>query len=221
MEIGPEPRRPCDFPGQPAHQNGPRSRPMGMGRAFSCPFLGNSSAPRGAAGARSALKSPGGGRRPPPGDFRLAGSQGPSAPGSRQTPPPPFGRTGVPQGRKPSPPHPGRISRPAESVFQEGPQPETQPFAHVPGPLASNLWGGSAAPPGSGCPAWDGAGGAAAFGGPGAEGPLACQTKRAGPGARSFRALRALPPPPRRHPRQGSSRFPPAEAGAKAAGFRQ
>ena len=221
MEIGPEPRRPCDFPGQPAHQNGPRSRPMGMGRAFSCPFLGNSSAPRGAAGAQSALKSPGGGRRPPPGDFRLAGSQGPSAPGSRQTPPPPLGRAGVPQGRKPSPPHPGRISRPAESVFQEEPQPETQPFAHVPGPLASNLWEGSAAPPGSGCPAWDGAGGAAAFGGPGAEGPRACQTKRAGPGARSFRALRALPPPPRRHPRQGSSRFPPAEAGAKAAGFRQ
>ena len=73
MEIGPEPRRPCDFPGQPAHQNGPRSRPMGMGRAFSCPFLGNSSAPRGAAGARSALKSPGGGFRPPPGDFRLPG----------------------------------------------------------------------------------------------------------------------------------------------------
>ena len=34
-------------------------------------------------------ESPGGGRRPPPGDFRLAGSQGPSAPGSRQTPPPP------------------------------------------------------------------------------------------------------------------------------------
>ena len=182
MEIGPEPRRPCDFPGQPAHQNGPRSRPMGMGRAFSCPFLGNSSAPRGAAGARSALKSPGGGFRPPPGDFRLAGSQGPSAPGSRQTPPPPFGRTGVPQGRKPSPPHPGRISQPAESVFQEGPQPETQPFAHVPGPLASNLWEGSAAPPGSGCPAWDGAGGAAAFGGPGAEGPGPAKQKERAPG---------------------------------------
>ena len=121
MEIGPEPRRPCDFPGQPAHQNGPRSRPMGMGRAFSCPFLGNSSAPRGAAGARSALKSPGGGRRPPPGDFRLAGSQGPSAPGSRQTPPPPLGRAGVPHGREPRLPPPGRISQPAESVFQEGP----------------------------------------------------------------------------------------------------
>ena len=109
---------------------------------------------------------------PRPGIF-VCQARGPLALG-RQTPPPPFGRTGVPQGRKPSPPHPGRISRPAESVFQEGPQPETQPFAHVPGPLASNLWEGSAAPP-----------------------------------------------PPRRHPRQGSSRFPPAEAGAKAAGFRQ
>ncbi len=190
MEIGPEPRRPCDFPGQPAHQNGPRSRPMGMGRAFSCPFLGNSSAPRGAAGAQSAAAPP---------------SDAPASPKAESRPRPILGESAG----QPNP------------FFRKVPQPETQPFAHVPGPLASNLWEGSAAPPGSGCPAWDGAGGAAAFGGPGAEGPRACQTKRAGPGARSFRALRALPPPPRRHPRQGSSRFPPAEAGAKAAGFRQ
>ena len=175
---------------------------------------------QGGGGGAQRPEIPGRGRRPPPGDFRLPGpgALGPGPPNAAA----PLGRAGVPQGRKPPPPHPGRISRPAESVFQEGPQPETQPFAHVPGPLASNLWEGSAALPGSGCPAWDGAGGAAAFGGPGAEGPRACQTKRAGPGARSFRALRALPPPPpRRHPRQGSSRFPPAEAGAKAAGFRQ
>ncbi len=115
MEIGPEPRRPCDFPGQPAHQNGPRSRPMGMGRAFSCPFLGNSSAPRGAAGAQSALKSPGGGRRPPPGDFRLAGSQGPSAPGSRQTPPPPF-RTHRRPPRPKAVPAPSWANQPASRI---------------------------------------------------------------------------------------------------------
>ena len=89
----------------------------------------------------------------------------------------------------------GSASQP-NPFFRKVPQPETQPFTHAPGPLTSALWEGSAAPPGSGCPAWDGAGGAAAFGGPGAEGPRACQTKRAGPGARSFRALRALPPPP-------------------------
>ena len=176
---------------------------------------------QGGGGGAQRPEIPGRGPKAPARGFSfgwLPGAFGPWEPPNAAAP---LGRASVPQGRKPSPPHPGRISRPAESVFQEEPQPETQPFAHVPGPLASNLWEGSAAPPGSGCPAWDGAGGAAAFGGPGAEGPRACQTKRAGPGARSFRALRALPPPPRRHPRQGSSRFPPAEAGAKAAGFRQ
>ena len=175
---------------------------------------------QGAAGARSALKSPGGGRRPPPGDFRLPGP-GPLALG-RQTPPPPLGRAGVPHGREPRLPPPGRISQPAESVFQEGPPAGNSAFRPCSRAFGQQPLGRVRRAAGLGLPClgWR-RGGAAAFGGPGAEGPRACQTKRAGPGARSFRALRALPPPPRRHPRQGSSRFPPAEAGAKAAGFRQ
>ena len=55
--------------------------------------------------------------------------------------------------------------------------------------------------------------------GPKAPGP-AKQKERA-PGPALLGRFAPCRRPPRRHPRQGSSRFPPAEAGAKAAGFRQ
>ena len=170
MEIGPEPRRPCDFPGQPAHQNGPRSRPMGMGRAFSCPFLGNSSAPRGAAGARSALKSPGGGRTAPARGFSFARPGGPW-PWAAKRRRPPSDAPASPKAESRPRPILGESAGQPNPFFRKGPSRKLSLS-----PMFQGLW-----------PATFGKG----------------------------------PPPPRRHPRQGSSRFPPAEAGAKAAGFRQ
>ena len=194
MAIGPEPRRPCDFPGQPAHQNGPRSRPMGMGRAFSCPFLGNSSAPRGAAGARSALKSPGGGFRPPPGDFRLAG------PGALGPGPPNAAAPLRTHRRPPRPkavPAPSWANQPASRIrFSRRAPAGNSTFRPCSRAFGQQPLGRVRRAAGLGLPCLGWRRGAAAFGGPGAEGPRACQTKRAGPGARSFRALRALPPPP-------------------------
>ena len=220
MEIGPEPRRPCDFPGQPAHQNGPRSRPMGMGRAFSCPFLGNSSAPRGAAGARSALKSPGGGFRPPPGDFRLPGP-GALGPGPPNAAAPPSDAPASPKAESRPRPILDESAGQPNPFFRKGPSRKLSLS-----PMFQGLWPatfGKGPPRRRARAALPGMapGGRRRLAARGPKAPGPAKQKERAPGPALLGRFAPCRRPPRRHPRQGSSRFPPAEAGAKAAGFRQ